>query len=1453
MYADVTIRWRMSLTPFMGRLRLVISALLTSSTLAFGVGSSALVAESADLPIERQDGCELEVSGTVRYSESAYPTWVEYHFETDAMGEAAGPWLSSEVGSTRVETNSDGSYSLCATSPYDGESLSRLQIFAYPDLSEWNGSDPPDVGYTASSIVAVQDCAGSCDLDVEMQPPTIWSDAPADFYFVYSDDGFVTSLPAYGYDSSDRSSAGKMAAAYPFDAAQGIEVQAHVATSGDPATEPYPWETIFAVNLEADDDGVVGAFAAPNLFVKFEFPSAFPEPERDDDGRWPEGSYAQVYMFRIDGEDGPCTQEMFLGLPECQQSFNHLSPLEISSTLTSGSVYLVAATAGILPITYRVMRIEDDGSLSEWADLDSYIGGDEPTSIPGPFTTDAPYLLEMSPPDLVVGPHDEGQAVTEGVSVRAQQWKASECGGSGCFMWMAGEQPSNGGGGLFGWSPSDGIWMIEFTATDDFSYSSEGPNWARTAHVVEVGADGAFTSCTYSSGESPDCSGDDPFTPDEDGVYRFQVDHANVIVSVIGLDGEPVPSQTVEIGPADRDWAEFGTSTTREGKAGFNLALGNWKVLARAPDGDLDQADGEELFEITAGDTADDPLLLTVTLSEPNITGQVLQPDDTPSRWSGLGVQSYDLETRNVRNVRWTQTDIEGHFAINLGEGMYRLTLDPPASNRSLPRTSVYLMVDSNGDPCVVGGFDDTECDEPSPAEGFLFRFATPNFSGRLILESGVGVAGWAQAAKWNGSYYDWSDNGAQIDASGRFSLVLEPDNYYKIEVDPRQSSGASRTAVHIRMGDDGFWCLTSADPVTQAPELCDPTSTGVVTIETRGANFSGMATDLSGDAVGNSWVDASVETEYGWRFFTGAQIRQNGSFSMRLERPGSTWELVKVTAYPTWGSSSLVKESRLYWVKDSEICADETKPTAGCSEEVTSSDLQEFVLTAGNVMGIVTMPDDYRTPASFVHIDVERQNDEGWWEWADTWAQTDEDGHYSLGLDDGFYRITARPFNREGVAATSIELTVDSDCMGCDAADIALSPPNVSGVVYESDGTTPVKFAWVGLEKWNGEYWEWIGVGDEADDDGFAAMSVAVTDSSETYRLTVNGPWTDPTPRPRLTSDEFTLVSDGTTEFAFALSFPEPNIKIVLLDESSDEPSTVANSWVGLEWWNGSYWEWQEMGSHSGRSGGASLYLACLEEDESCNTSEYRLVVDPPWSGSANLTRFTTPLDAVLGLPDNDDGQKELSFPSTNVNGRVLIDADHPNRNGWIEIFEWSDDTGAGSWITGNPVNRQGLFSLALADGSYLLRLRPNGTLATSPIEVLVEVVDGFFTSCSFRIGDESCHSDDFNIDVSFADRPSNLSIEVQLDGESLSVPAFVTLTSDIAGVSIKLVTDATGRLVAFLPPSDDYEIDVVVTTDDLSVATSNRTDFEIGENTGEADSDSPRTSVLISVSSGD
>lgn len=1427
---------------------------LVLSTLAVASGTNVALANVCGVDDEF-----VSVSGVVENGDQNYSTWVEVAVGVD--DQEAG-WLPHLQGSP-VQTAMDGTFSIdvpCSIEYWDfGNSelvmadVTKFQVFAFPDLTTWDGSSAPSVGYSAGSIVPLANYSES--QTVQMQAPTIWAfhDGATDFYFLYQAPSYhpIALLPAHSPSTDgvplSAVNRGKMAAAYPF-AAGDYRVRGYADGSDNYYDEDFASEFVLSFDRTVTNGGSFGEVESPNFYAALAYPAGREPVEDPVTGQW--SSYPSIYLVNLSGN---CATEWQQD-QSCFESFDLYENDKIVATLESGVNYALAAQFSVLSMQTLLFQVLQNGSIA-WVPGDSEEA--DPT-VRGPATLEDPLVLQLEAPKLFIEVLEPDTTPAEGIDLQANACSDRGDGRIECYEWVPTQQPSGGTDGLFGWSPSDGTWKITLNNAWDYEYDPDNPdgdNWAWTPYYVKVetGVDGvtaitAMCAYTMEAGLLPACDLPAPQLNEEIDAHQFEVSRANVIVRVVDKDDLPYGQGSVTFAPAGSDSFD-GTGVSSRGYVGLNLSAGDWEIVAEPSRSDLDQA--AVRVEISAVDLAgasvENPLVVTAKLQEPNLQGRVLRPGGEASRYSYVGVQVWNAEENRPDHLRGSQTDGNGFFSINLEAGVYRLMFEAPPSDPNLPRMSGFVAVGADGSICGTTSFaEDPFADEdPSPCldlesdeQGFVFRFPNANFSGTVVDENGDGVSGWLGASQWDGFEWDWSvDISADVKKNGTFSLFLPEDEFFLISIEPRASSGAARQEVFVYVSDSG-WCVPEVQVNwPKEPSPCTAGQTGPFPIELPGANFYGSASDGS-RPVANGWVDVAYETDYGFQGFTGGQVLRDGSFRVRIERPGTSWVRVRVTVNPPWGSSDLVKTSEIYWVKDDQICDQEAQPGESCpsASVVTRNTVQTFTLDGGNVRGTIFLPDVDASgdpvPAPFVHVSVEKQNLQGWWEWVDTWAQSDSQGRYSLGLTDfGNYRITARPFGMEGVSPTSIELTVDAGCSACDQADIALSPPNVRAVIRNASGD-PVPRAWVAVERkvvdgFGNTWWEWTGRGDESDVNGDVSIFVPVTEVAETYRLQIHGPWGGLVVYPMRTSSEFALEDvDGSREKVFAAGdtdFRAGNVNVKLYDSSGT--NTVPNAWVSIEAWDAveKRWEWTGIGTNTSVNGEASLYLpAC---DPTCTKTDFRVIVESPWGSSLSYPRFSLRLDVVEAMGEGTFD--ELSYPSSNVDGQVWMDVSTFNTNGFVEIF----DADSGFWVAGVPLNQQGKFSVYLDNGSYRFRVRAGGSSTASPIDMEVtiadnEMVGNVMTDCVLASG-PSCSTLDpdpvnntQDIEVSFGEVEPNLRIVVTRPGEAdISEPIFVSITENTTGKVRYAMTDSVGVLEIDVP-AGTYVIQATLALSDGTVS---------------------------------
>lgn len=1368
---------------------------------------------------------EVNISGKVTENGSPVANrWVELRLGVNAD---TGPWLG-EPANQSDETDVDGDFTICLTqaerTALDWNNRTKWQIFAHPDLSAWTGPAAPSYGITASEVKATSACASSsCSANVVMQAPTIWSTEEAHFYLVLNDDGFVAYIPGFSPGSPNLK---KMAAAYPF-ASGDFRIKASRDTSNDPYDNNESSEFVLSRYVSPSSQGVVGQIVKNNLLAEIVLPNGNPVVLSDpENATWPSMFVARL----VDG----CDPSQPLR-PDCFANFDQYEPGKLASQILPGVPYAVWARYDRYPLTAAVVMLVNDNVVivNNPTGSGSMVGGK--------------LRLTMRQPSLVINARGLGNAILP-MDFTGLKWNGEWFDFNPLFS-----TGSTGADGSVGWSPADGIWQLRFA--QPFEPSEMTSAYATTFYVVSVSAVGtpsqAIRECTWTPGpDEPACNGS--FLTPEAGAFNFSIDQRNVVVTVRDLANNVVPNSNVAVREVQNGNTShlFNDMTNSLGQLNVNLSEGTYRVEAEPSDETPDQSAGIVEFSVTSSATVGTPLSVGVRLTEPNFQGSVLA-GQSPSAFSGIGI---DVKQQGdfFQQLRWSNTNSNGQFSLSLpgasGPGArYRLTLEPPSAQPDYTRTSVYLLVSAEGVVCVTET-SSSNCLTPQPIVNgkFVLNLNSPNVRGRINDPDGNPVSGWVGLEKWleGQGRFQWIDGGAQAGMSGNFSMFLEP-GIYKLGAEPFAATGLSKVSTYIKIAFSGqtyTWCPIAIDdqqaPIDTCTSPAQPSSVRHV-ITLLGSNFSGIAKRADGTVISQSWAEAWVQQGSAWTPLTSSSIRNNGTFGMRIETtPNTEWKQIRVTANPPWGSTDIVKTSKLYWAKGSVICADVAKPASNCSAGGLVTGQVEFVLVGGNVGGRVTLPDG--SAASGIQISVERNISGDWWEWVDIWAQTNAQGNYSLPLEtptegDVTYRITARPQGRTDVGLASRTVVVNSACTGCLVTDITLALPNVTATIRNSGAA--VESAWVQVEKQRRfcrsgpdlntcpqndveTWWEWTGIGADSNSQGQIALPLTPTNTPTTYRLVVQGPWNAASPLPRFTSNSFELQSGVTTSATLGtLSFPAPNLQFTLRSGSQN----VANAWVSLERLVNGWWQWVDIGANSSAAGKVSLYLSGLAAPGNVANDEYRLVVNTPW-GDSSLPTFRLGVNDLLAISPV-GGVRYVSYPGANVTGSALVSPGVPNRYSWLEVVQWNPtnpgdasswQTGApGNWVTGLPLGNTGNFATRLDDGTYLLRVHPNGTFSSGPMEILAKVASGVLSSWSYRGGTACSGGQCSSINASFADVPKNLEIIVRVgDGqpsETFSAPTrkvFVTL--EAGSFKIGIVVDSTGTARIRVPENVTYQLRV-------------------------------------------
>jgi len=704
-------------------------------------------------------------------------------------------------------------------------------------------------------------------------------------------------------------------------------------------------------------------------------------------------------------------------------------------------------------------------------------------------------------------------------------------------------------------------------------------------------------------------------------------------------------------------------------------------------------------------------------LSAANFTGTVMAGSSNVVN-GNVNAQKWNGQWFEWMNL-WAQTGSSGRFAMNLNtDGIYKVTAEAPTWNNAyagFANVSKYVKVTA-GVICEVASETSATCiaevvsgvSEPEP-DGDLdvtMALAGANVRGQVTQTGGAAVGNtWVNVMRYNRTlgWWEWL-TGAPVNSSGAFSLSLVP----AADGDPVAPGTQQRFKI----------------------EVMPP------------------------------WGNSTL-TRKEVQLWVGAVGQESGD-----------------NYYRVCAKSAL------------SDCSGDGELTAASGNATPAATLS-VPLSAGNVTGTVTSSGTTGMPYSW--INVEKWMTPTWasqpmWQWVELFANANQSGDYSLPLDaqgDGYYRITANPgwnnplnLTRTSVIvkqASGLVCTVSSatDAVCNDTAsaaydlDIQLAGSNLSGSLLNSGSAVPN--AWIGLmQEQNGPtgagaddaprsntWYQWLGGANTAASGTFGVR----LESEGRYQLEINPPWNlslsrfsvylyakDGNGNEAIETNEIYVCesksqSNGTCAASSSslwssgsnsqLSFPTPNVAIRVCDkdDSGATCSGVANAWVVV--FRGNEWI---TGANTNSAGIAQFRLD--------DGSTYRFEANPNWAnpdGSRVETAATITVSGgvlqSVGLVSpivgysSEDKRIDIRLGSPNVTGTVYYRvAGTQVAMPFAYIGVRRND---GTYMPGAPVNANGAYAIALADGTYTLTAYPNGNVAErAPTSISVTVAGGVVTS---------------------------------------------------------------------------------------------------------------------------
>jgi hypothetical protein len=345
-------------------------------------------------------------------------------------------------------------------------------------------------------------------------------------------------------------------------------------------------------------------------------------------------------------------------------------------------------------------------------------------------------------------------------------------------------------------------------------------------------------------------------------------------------------------------WAESSSSTSSLGKFSFDLkpdsGTATYQINARPFSGSF--SPGKTTIQVNAagnwcevvtGSTCEIPSSMAananinVRLTNPNVTGRVLNTSSAPLRDAWVEIQKWNAGegTQGQNGYRpgyWQyveglgdNTDSVGAFQLRIDEvGLYKINVNPPWNSSGLARFSDEFTVQMSGNNLEIVGLG---------TAGDL-QFPSPNISTTLLMP-GTSVAtvsdAWVNLVKVEGSgqseWLQWVDAGANSNRQGVVNLNFVEPGTYKLVVNPPWSSTAlARFATpSFTIDADG-----EVSGLASSIRFPSPNVSGRVL-------WKDQPTDSVSREVRNGWVGIYNQTTNSW--VDGIGIRPGGKYDIYL------------------------------------------------------------------------------------------------------------------------------------------------------------------------------------------------------------------------------------------------------------------------------------------------------------------------------------------------------------------------------------------------------------------------------------------------------------------------------------------------------------------------------------------------------------------------------------------
>jgi hypothetical protein len=900
--------------------------------------------------------------------------------------------------------------------------------------------------------------------------------------------------------------------------------------------------------------------------------------------------------------------------------------------------------------------------------------------------------------------------------------------------------------------------------------------------------------------------------PASDGVFDLSLGVPNVVGKITSSSGAAFDRSAgnyawieVERRPSPSDpwqWVNISAEAFEDGSFGLTIEEPGTYRLRIDPFGVANSSNTRTAQFVVSQEEEGDPYLVdgaaaknfgTFRLSAPTAFFKVREEDSSEDlRFTGIEVRKDGewLDWLNVGNdglAKFTATEIGT---------TYEFTPVPnDTSDNSVRKTYTGEVTQPvEGGPFVLEILGVTE----DSSGAFVLELGTPNVSGRLVDQDGAAVVNegdswtWVQVQKYIESEdrWDWTNNGANVRADGKFALSVDEPGTYRLRI---ESGGRPDLAL----------TYSAAFTVTQANLQTFNQSFG--NIEMNAPALAGSVLNIDGEPQSGSQViaiDVATGQEM-WEY--AASTDSSGNWGMLL--PAGTY---KIYARPAWRDST---QGNSFEVTGVVVAADGQATVTGFDADAIVLQLQPPTWS-GTV--VEDLSDDPAVPISNASVCIFVVQDQ---RGSSSCTESNSEGRWALSKPSGFtgfnsdstltIRANQNPEFAEarfvGRVAIEAVLGVFDDEDTFQGIQLAPAVPNATFTIKA--GANAAVNAWVSVHVvLGGGNRQWI-AGSNTDSLGKVRFNLP-TDKDFVVEVQPNS-GTDFTAVRRAFDKE---VLDSGPFDAPDISLGTPNLRGVVADPDG---APVRDAWVEI--YDISANEWIG-GSGTNALGQFSLGLEVPDSD----FTWYRITAHPSGSGSGNLlsrSTFFAKVSAegpVVQLFSSIESTTPIS-PESNIytlalraptaTGFVFLpNGTTPVRDSYVVPVD-VDYNNRQLWELGQNSRANGTFGLALEDGNYKVFANVPGQLSNYSRSAMcsVAIAGGAVTSPT-----SDCVDANKNINLKL--REPNLTftlLEPLAQGESDQVR--VPVANAHVGISV-------GEWYGWAQSSQDGTVSLLIDQDEIA-----------------------------------